>query len=381
MQAELIAIAFNSIKDICIELKGVIEIQINDSRLLDALLDYSEIKGNVRTKVLKIFSGMHRLHPKNIKAKLEELGLSTSICEKLENYFKIQGKLSHIKEFLKKQPIFRDEYFRQILNEDLAYLEQCCEYYGIKNVVINFSVIDEDLLYYSGFLCRFIYKEHGRDGKKNRNDTHLLASGGCYNNLIENYTMPEVSKQKTKSEMFGIGVTIYYDIIISLLLQSRAYSWLRGPSVFLSNNIQILGNEIDEISKKKFETIIELWKIGISAIYNYNNLDKDAIDELCRRYKIRFWINFENKNKKKEAERKDSDKKENEKAEEDTKIDCYHDIKISIRDHAFKAKGIEEINRKDLTDILKEKLKKGSVPLTFKAKKVYESSDEECIKY
>ena len=48
IQAEMIAIAYNSIKTVFIEQEGVIEVHVNDSRILDALMDYAEIKASIR---------------------------------------------------------------------------------------------------------------------------------------------------------------------------------------------------------------------------------------------------------------------------------------------------------------------------------------------
>lgn len=359
LQAEVLALSYKSIKEVFCEQKGVIELQISDSRIIDAILDYFEINPDLRVKILKVLTSMYRTKTVNIKKKLSEIGLNFSISEKLETYFKLQGKLSQIKEYLKKQPIYRDKNLQQLLNEDFVHLEQTCEVYGIKNVIFDFSVIDENLLCYSGFLCRIIYKGEVMKENKGKKETYLLAAGGCSDNLIEFFT-----KRKNNfiaSRMSNIGVTIYQDTIISLLLQSGAYSWMRGPSVFLSSNISVNNGELDENTKKKLEIIVDLWKNNVSAIYNYNDMDKDSINELCRRYKIRFWVHLEHKNKK--APEK--------KFEEDP------ELRICLRDNAqtSKNKTTEEINRKELVDYVKEKLRNGSLRLTFLSKGHESESD------
>jgi serine/threonine protein kinase len=374
LQAELLAVTYNSIKQIFIEQEGLIEIKVNDSRIIDALMDYFEIKTSIRSKILNIFSNMFRLPSVALKKKLGLLGLNFSICEKLESYFKLQGKLSQIKDTIKKRPIFKDKILQQLLNEELALLEQSCEYYGLKNICFDFSVVQENLLCYSGFLCRIVYKDTGNKLKKNKSESCILAEGGCYDNLISHYTKPEKSKNKSIDIMSGIGITIYYDTIISLLLQSSNYSWLRGPSVFLTSNFDDHQHaEIDEILKKKIEMTVELWKNGISAIYNYNFIEKDEIYDMCRRYKIRFWVSLEPKLKKsektdkKDAEKKETEKKDLERKESDT---TDSDYKISLRDNAqtLSHRTTEDLSRKDFIEIIKEKLKKGFLRLSFLTK-------------
>ena len=386
LQAELLAVSYNSIKEVLCEQKGIIEVEVSDSRIVDAILDHFQIPLELRTRLLKIIASMYRTNKMNVKKKLGELGLNFSISEQLETCFKLRGKLPQIKEYLKKKPIYRDKVLQNLINEDLSLLEQYCECYGLKNVVFDFSVVDENLLCYSGFLCRIVYK--GEITKQQtRKEPYLLASGGCYNNLIDFFAVPQAKQNKPiTSKMSSIGVTIYHNTIIALLLQSGAYSWLRGPSVFLSSNIQSI-SDLDESWRKRIQIVSDLWRNGISAIYNYNDMEKESVDELCRRYKIRFWVYLENKNKRKEQEKKEGEKKdverggverkEAEKSEEESKADWSHELKICLRDNAqtSKNKTTEEMNRKELVEVLKERLKSGLLRFTFQ-NKGHESESE-----
>lgn len=383
LQAEMLAITMQAIKEVLGETTevqgGMIEVHVNDSRVIDAMMDYLEIRMNLRAKVLKVFANMYRLKSPIIKKKLAELGLSFSIVEKLEYYFKMSGKLTKVKGYLEKQPIFRDKVLQQVMNEDLSLLEKYCDYFGV-NVVFNLSVVNEDLLYYSGFLCRIVYKDYVVNTKSSKKETIVLAAGGCYDNLINHYSIYSKSRSKNKnktqnSSTSGLGITIYYENIISILLQSGNYSWLHGSTVFLTSKVQFDDGELYNISRKKIEHTVELWKSGISVIYNYNDMPTEDIIDMCRRYKIRICVFYEEKAKR-EQERVESDKKESEKTgpdRKDSEGDGKADMKITIRDFSSKQKIIEEVKKEDFVKRIKDRsalpVNKLNYPLKHNEKK------------
>jgi translation initiation factor 2-alpha kinase 4 len=383
LQAEMLAITMQAIKEVLGETTevqgGMIEVHVNDSRVIDAMMDYLEIRMNLRAKVLKVFANMYRLRSPVIKKKLAELGLSFSIIEKLEYYFKLSGKLTKVKGYLEKQPIFRDKVLQQVMNEDLSLLEKYCDYFGL-NVVFNLSVVNEDLLYYSGFLCRIVYKDYVVNTKSNKKETIILAAGGCYDNLINHYSIHSKSRSKNKnktqnSSTSGLGITIYYEHIISILLQSGNYSWLHGSTVFLTSKVQFDDGELYSISRKKIEHTVELWKSGISVIYNYNDMPTEDIIDMCRRYKIRICVFYEEKAKR-EQERVECEKKDSEKTgpdRKDSEGDGKADMKITIRDFSSKQKVIEEVKKEEFVKRIKERsalpVNKLNYPLKHNEKK------------
>lgn len=294
LQSELLSVSLMSIKDLLAEVLetrgGIIEIEVNDSRILDSICDYLEISSEIRVPVLKIIANLYKTNSKNLRDELSKIGVSTSVIGKFEMYFKFQGRLSDVIEFLKKTPMTKDKVLMNLLNEEMQLLNKTFEFYGLKNVVFTLGLAHEELHYYSGFLCRIVYKDCLISGTSRKKENIVLGYGGCYDNLIEHFRKPSKGKNKDRFSISGIGMTFNYDLIISILLQTRAYSWIRGPQVFISSNIGGTEMELDEFFKRKLEITQDLWKNGISTIYNYNDITSEGILDMCRRYKIRYCL-------------------------------------------------------------------------------------------
>ena len=306
LQAEMLALSNLAVKDIFSDVLaihgGFIEIHINDTRVLDYLFNYLEIKQEFRIQVLKILANIHKTNSKSLSVKLAECGLSPSIISKFEKLFRFQGKYLDVKNILEKTPLKKDKTLLQIIDQDFDIIWNTFETYGINNVYFNLGLISEDLHYYSGFVCSIVYKDFLLNTKSRKKEKMVLAYGGCYDNLISHYTLPSKSKE---SDISCFGIVFNIDLIVSVLIQTHKFNWIRGTMVFLNNqklfeeeklenekSEEIKPNRISKIAENKINFTIELWKMGFSAIYNYNQMGEKMIADTCRRYKIRSCVDF-----------------------------------------------------------------------------------------
>lgn len=296
LQSELLSISLMAIKDLLSEaietLGGIIEIQVNDSRILDALCDYLEINQSIRVPILKLIANINKMNSKTLKEELTKIGVPSSVILQFEVFFKFQGRLSDVQDFLRKKSITKDKVLMNLINEDMQMLNKYFEFFGLKNVVFSLGLVHEDLHYYSGFICKIVYKDCLISANSRKKENIVLAYGGCYDNLIAHFRKPTKGKVKSGLNFSGIGITFNYDLIISILLRNGAHSWIRGPQALILSNVDGKETLFDELTKKKIDIVLDLWKNGVSAIYNYNDISQEAISEMCRRYKIRYCINL-----------------------------------------------------------------------------------------
>jgi serine/threonine protein kinase/histidyl-tRNA synthetase len=298
LQAELLTLANLTVKDIFSEtlksLGGVIEVHVNDTRILDYLLEYLEIRDTLKVQVLKILANVHKTNTKNLREKLGNLGISSTILTKFEKYFKFQGKYSDVKKIL-AETVRKDKFLSKVIDEDLNKLWNALEAYKVQNICFNLGLVSEDLHYYSGFVCAIFYKDFKMTLKTRKKEDLILAYGGCYDNLISHYTMQTKNKTSNDSEISGLGVVFNIDLMISILIQTKCYNWIRGTVVFLNSSLGFSHDHaLNATNCKKIEVLLKLWKEGCSAIYNYNALLPKQILESCRRYKIRSYLEFGN---------------------------------------------------------------------------------------
>lgn len=298
-EAELIKISQSCLDQFSIKLP-MIELAISDSRILDIILNHCEVPFNIRIKVLALMNSLHRRKWANVLQDLSVIGIRFSTAEKLKFYFKMKDKRERLMEILRKDPIWKNNNLCKILDIDMRHLEEACKDYGI-NIDIDFGLIPDEILYYSGLLFKFSCLQTSEKSKNS--DRVLIATGGRYDNLISHFAFPEkMSKTKATS---GIGVRIFLEKIISLINQTNIDQFLRGPQVLVSYKSYDPRPDFKSIFTEKINLTLELWKNGISALYEYGQQDEEDLLETCKKYRIRFWITIKEANSEKRIKIRD----------------------------------------------------------------------------
>lgn len=103
-EAELLKITLLTLDQFASKLP-MIEVTVNDSRLIDCILDFCEINDSNKIKVLGICKDIHRRKWANIKKELIESGISLGSAERMGYFFRLREDLSTMIEILKKNSI------------------------------------------------------------------------------------------------------------------------------------------------------------------------------------------------------------------------------------------------------------------------------------
>mmetsp|Transcript_17298 Transcript_17298/g.31129 ORF Transcript_17298/g.31129 Transcript_17298/m.31129 type:complete len:1129 (+) Transcript_17298:9450-12836(+) len=286
LEAELIKISYD-----CIQLLSnnfieppVLTISISDSRLIDGILDHCCVPLEKRLDVLKILYHLERRKWANCKEDLVSLGLQPATCEKLASFFKLKGSLSFVIEQLKKTPIRNDDKFNSVLESDFKSLFEFFDLFGIERVEIDLGLVPENLLYYSGLLFR-ISAEHIVEGTRRVKARTLFAVGGRYDNLIRHFEAQDKSQH-----MSAIGVRIFLERFILLSGNSIEIDRIiTGPLVFIASHSHTSA-DMSFLLRERIKLTCSLWKNSISCLYMYNQIEISEIQDLCKRYHIRFLV-------------------------------------------------------------------------------------------
>mmetsp|Transcript_30911 Transcript_30911/g.30542 ORF Transcript_30911/g.30542 Transcript_30911/m.30542 type:complete len:736 (-) Transcript_30911:27-2234(-) len=280
----------------------LIEVAVSDSRILDSILDFCEIPVEkdtmeLRQKVLSTCASIKRKKWAKVREDLVNLGIHSGVAEKIGALFKMRGSRESIVEGLKKQQIWRDRALVRILDDELKNLEEKSKEFGF-SFVVDLGLIPDEILHYSGLLYNISSLQNIVKGHKIAKERVIIASGGRYDNLLSHYAYPEEAKQMKPGHICGLGSRIFIEKIFLILLQGDFDHLVKGPLIFVSCNSQLqksskLQDDNTLLNREKITLILELWKKGLSAIYNYNDMSDDEIMDSCRRYRIRFWVFLE----------------------------------------------------------------------------------------
>ena len=168
-----------------------IRIFINDRRILNAILSQLNVPHELHSAVLVIMDKRDKISPKALGKMLEEIGMSTSQVEQL-NEFLSKSDLQELKDNLKDTEGI----------EELQHLMQLMETAGYINYLEFDISIFRGLSYYTGAVF-----EVNSPGKQHR----AICGGGRYDSLLSTYggeTVPAVG--------FGFGDVVVLDVLKEL---------------------------------------------------------------------------------------------------------------------------------------------------------------------
>jgi histidyl-tRNA synthetase len=168
-----------------------IRIFINDRRILNAILSQLNVPHELHSAVLVIMDKRDKISPKALGKMLEEIGMSTSQVEQL-NEFLSKSDLQELKDNLKDTEGI----------EELQHLMQLMETAGYINYLEFDISIVRGLSYYTGAVF-----EVNSPGKQHR----AICGGGRYDSLLSTYggeTVPAVG--------FGFGDVVVLDVLKEL---------------------------------------------------------------------------------------------------------------------------------------------------------------------
>jgi translation initiation factor 2-alpha kinase 4 len=285
--AELLKVTTNCLQALTSQFQEppLLAVSISDSRLLDGILDHCGVQQECRLEVLKVMYHLERRKWASCKKNLVDLGLLPAVCEKLASYFKIKGNLSAVIDQLRRLPIRTDDKFMNVLEHDLEALRKAFGLFSLDRCEVDLGLVPENLLYYSGFIFR-VTADHFESRVKRTRTRTVFAVGGQYDNIIRHYETPE-----QPFHMSAVGVRVYLERIIPLLGQ-EIDRVITGPLVFISSKPE---EDSDVLVSERLRLTCEMWKHSISCLYMYLPIEIAEVQELCKRYRIRFLVTVSSK--------------------------------------------------------------------------------------
>mmetsp|Transcript_23136 Transcript_23136/g.22925 ORF Transcript_23136/g.22925 Transcript_23136/m.22925 type:complete len:403 (+) Transcript_23136:268-1476(+) len=195
----------------------MLEITVNDTRLLDIILHHCEITENLRMKVLSLCRDIPRRKWAKVRKDLIDIGISANSAERLGYYLKLKENLQTLIETIKKNSIWKYNSFVRILDIELKHLEEACKDYNV-NFLVDLGLIHDEILCYSGFIFKVTTSQSVAKGKMISKERISIASGGRYDNLIDSFAL---SSKASQNKISGIGSRIFVEKIIKIIIQGN----------------------------------------------------------------------------------------------------------------------------------------------------------------
>ncbi|MEM3374154.1 MAG: histidine--tRNA ligase [Candidatus Woesearchaeota archaeon] len=234
--AEIIKLAL----DVFSELDLNAYIEINNRKLLNAILEYANIEENKRLSAIIIIDKLNKIGEKGIEEELLKLGVKKESIKKVLEIFKIED-YEKIENLLEKQ---------KINTEGISEIKEFFSYFNdkeLKKLKFNPSLA-RGLSYYTGIIFEGFLN--------NSQITSSICGGGRYDNMIG---LLLESKNKIPATGISFGLV---PIMEALKEKSKTLNEKEKKSVVKVFVIPI------RTQKKAFEITQELRKNGINADFD-----------------------------------------------------------------------------------------------------------------
>ncbi|MEM4397066.1 MAG: histidine--tRNA ligase, partial [Candidatus Woesearchaeota archaeon] len=234
--AEIIKLAL----DVFSELDLNAYIEINNRKLLNAILEYANIEENKRLSAIIIIDKLNKIGEKGIEEELLKLGVKKESIKKVLEIFKIKD-YEKIENLLEKQ---------KINTEGISEIKEFFSYFNdkeLKKLKFNPSLA-RGLSYYTGIIFEGFLN--------NSQITSSICGGGRYDNMIG---LLLESKNKIPATGISFGLV---PIMEALKEKSKTLNEKEKKSVVKVFVIPI------RTQKKAFEITQELRKNGINADFD-----------------------------------------------------------------------------------------------------------------
>lgn len=227
-------------------------IRLNDRRLLESIL---ESYGVGKTEeVMKVIDDKEKLTKKEFKEELNNLGLSDSVAEKMDELTNISGKISQKMEEIESK-IPGDKKAEKAF-ERLKDLEEFLEAYDIQDKCrIDLSIV-RGLDYYTGLVF---------EGFDSEGEYRAIFGGGRYNNYLQLF-----GDQELPAVGFGMG-----DAVLEEIMKEKN----KWPDEKISTDVYVLNTDesksrealklAKELRKQEIETEINLSERSFSNQLGY----------------------------------------------------------------------------------------------------------------
>ncbi len=245
--AEMMAVA----RDVLQKLGFDYNIELNNRRLLNGILDYAGVKED-KENIILIIDKIKKVSREDLKKELNDNGLSDEQIDKIFDVFDIKGDSSEKLEKLKGM-ITSEEGKQGIAElEDLfGYLEA----YGIGSYTLELS-LSRGLAFYTGTVYEAFLK-----GSKIRS---AVASGGRYDDIIGKFLD---SNESYPAVGISFGLSRLYDAVSQEETKKTVTDVFVLPIKTQKESVPI----VDSLRKQGVNAEIDLVGRGISKNLNYAN--------------------------------------------------------------------------------------------------------------
>ena len=315
-----IELLFNFIDKL--EIDNNIEIRINSSFILDYICSkVTSIKNDDKFKMLNQVKKDINKSPKEIKSFFEINGDIESM--------KIKGK--NLKDDLSKHIIDISNLFTKNkylwTNKKLLKLKH--------NIKIDFSLIPNDFIFYSGLIIQIIYHNNEKE--------ILIAEGGNIDNFFND---------SNELLIHGFGIRFKIDKLFLISEEEEEEFEMIEKLDFLMIRLKNVKNKDFQKLKIKAD---KFYKGNFDVIFNPQNKDEIKFDNYYNKYQMKYlivvsnpnnikkkseYLSKDNEGKKEEKEEEEIEEEEEEEEEEENSI--YEDLFLEIITKDNKKKVIKE---------------------------------------
>lgn len=250
-EAEMLKIAKDSFQEL--ELDCIID--VNNRKILDAIMQEVGIKENKILDVILTVDKIKKLSKKDIYNELENKGIDSETSDKLFELLEPKNNndetLSFLKETLKSD----------ISKEAIIEMETLLNYLKLLNTQVIFNPsLARGLAYYTGTVFEVFMKESAIKSS--------IAAGGRYDEMIGKFVA-------NNQEYPAVGISFGLDVIFEVMkLENEKAKKVLKKSVVKAYIVPIGTKDeciklLNELRNKGIETEINLTKKGISKALDY----------------------------------------------------------------------------------------------------------------
>lgn len=257
-------------------------IRINHAALMKSYLTSIDISDERQTELLAILKEIRSEKDRNVQihAFVESLQLSEHTATALCEFLDFEGPVNKLREHLigtMKRKSWVGQTARQSFH-DLEAITSHAETFEIGlPLLVNTSMV-YNFPHFSGLIFQFVA---ANKRKRKRGGVDILAAGGRYDKLINNFRRGAEAAHPTPGV---VGVSVAIEKIVAAVLEEE------DDTIPCAYDVFVCSAGHNPMQAERMCIARDLWKAGIKATICYDSIPLEELQEFCKQGGIQHMV-------------------------------------------------------------------------------------------